>query len=146
MAVAVNGQLANLEHGTMSQPEIEALLFGNGNGPVILYFAEANKNLQVLWKEFFDNLDTISVWGSCPMKRRLYDALHNLTRLVGKPTEKTSQTRSPSQPALPKERVAKHPMASKAISSGSACIVSLASLPRKSVARLISSGFKNKLV
>jgi hypothetical protein len=65
----------------MIQPEIEALLFGNGNGAVILHFAEANQNLQVLWKEFFDNLDTISVWGSRPMKRRLYDALHNLTSL-----------------------------------------------------------------
>jgi hypothetical protein len=79
--VAVNCQLSNLEHGTMIQAEIEALLFGNGNGAVILHFQEAEENLQVLWKEFFDHLDTISVWGARPMKRRLYDALHNLTNL-----------------------------------------------------------------
>ncbi len=79
--VAVNCQLADLEHGTMIQTEIEGLLFGNGNGAVILYFPDAEENLQVLWKEFFDNVDTISVWGSRPMKRRLYDALHNLSNL-----------------------------------------------------------------
>ena len=80
-SVTVNCQYDNLEHGNMLQKDIEGLLFGNGNGAVILHFLESHQTLQVLWKEFFDNVDTIQVWGSRPMKRRLYDALHNLTSL-----------------------------------------------------------------
>jgi hypothetical protein len=34
----------------MIQTEIEGLLLGNGNGAVILDFAEVQENLQVLWK------------------------------------------------------------------------------------------------
>jgi hypothetical protein len=34
----------------MIQAKIEDLLLGNGSGAVILYFPEAQENLQVLWK------------------------------------------------------------------------------------------------
>jgi hypothetical protein len=83
-SVMVNCQLANLELGNMTQKVIEGLLFGNGNGAIILHFEESNKLLQVLWKEVFDNVDTIHVWENCPMKRQLYDVLHNLTSFDGR--------------------------------------------------------------
>lgn len=65
----------------MIQKEIEGLLFGNGNEAVILHFVKSQETLQVLWKDLFDNIDTIHIWGSCPMKSQLYHVLHNLTSL-----------------------------------------------------------------
>jgi hypothetical protein len=65
----------------MSKAELQRLLFGNGNGAVVLEFAEARLSLQVLWSEFMMNLNTIQVWGERPFKRRFYDALHNLTSI-----------------------------------------------------------------
>jgi hypothetical protein len=82
--VSVNCQLEDLELGNMIQKDIEGLLFGNGNGAIILHFEESDESLEVLWKEFFDNVETIQVWGSRPMKRRLYDVLHNLSSFDGR--------------------------------------------------------------
>jgi hypothetical protein len=75
--VTVNCQYNGLCRGLMSKLEIERLLFGNGNGAVLLYFIGADVTLQVLWREFSDNLETIQVWGQRPCKRWFYDALHN---------------------------------------------------------------------
>jgi hypothetical protein len=75
-SITVNCQLANLELGNMIQKDIEGLLFGNGNGAIILHFEESDESREVLWKEFFDNVHTIHVWGSRPMKRRLYDVYY----------------------------------------------------------------------
>jgi hypothetical protein len=61
----------------MSKLEIERLLFGNGNGAVILHFIGADVTLQVLWRKFSENLETIQVWGERPCKCRFYDDLHN---------------------------------------------------------------------
>jgi hypothetical protein len=80
-SVLVNCQLADLEHGNMVQKDIEGLLFGNGNGAIIFLFDESGESLQVLWKEFFDNINTIHAWGRRPLKRRFYCAIHNLTSL-----------------------------------------------------------------
>jgi hypothetical protein len=82
--VTVNCQLEDLELGNVIQKDIEGLLFGNGNGAIILHFEESDESLEVLWKEFFDNVETIQVWGSRPMKRRLYDVLHNLSSFDGR--------------------------------------------------------------
>jgi hypothetical protein len=61
----------------MSKLEIERLLFGNGNGAILLEFIGTEVSLQLLWSEFVANLETIQVWGERPCKRRFYDALHN---------------------------------------------------------------------
>jgi hypothetical protein len=53
----------------------------NGNGAVLLPFIGAGVSLQVLWREFVDNLQTIQVWGKRPWKHRFYDALHNHVNL-----------------------------------------------------------------
>jgi hypothetical protein len=48
--VTVNCQFDDLRRGLMSKSELQRLLFGNGNGAVILEFAEARLSLQVLWR------------------------------------------------------------------------------------------------
>jgi hypothetical protein len=65
----------------MSELEIEHLLFGSRNGAVLLHFIGAGMSLQITWREFIENLETIQVWGERPCKRRFYDALHNHVNL-----------------------------------------------------------------